>query len=186
MSPPEEIELPEVGARLRRHRADDLDALHTAIEESRDHLRPWMPWADQSRADTATFLRGAVERWDAGAEFGYVIVDGADSDVLGGGGLHRRVGPKGLEIGYWRRASAGGRGLVTALARALTGVAFAMPGVDRVEIHCDEANTASAAVSRRLGYTLDRLDDRVVTSPGERGRTMIWVRRREDASDGLR
>jgi RimJ/RimL family protein N-acetyltransferase len=177
VNPPEEIDLPDVGARLRRHRPADLDPLQAAIEESRDHLRPWMPWADQSRDDTATFLRGAIERWDAGEEFGYLIEDGADRDVLGGGGLHRRLGPDAVEIGYWRRASAGGRGLVTALARALTDVAFTMTDVNRVEIHCDEANTASAAIPRRLGYTLDRLDDRVVTAPGERGRTMIWVRR---------
>ncbi len=178
MIPPEEIDLPDVGARLRRHRPEDLDALQTAIEESRDHLRPWMPWADQSREDTATFLRGAVERWDDGEEFGYLLVDGADGTVLGGGGLHRRVGPGAIEIGYWRRASAGGRGVVTALARALTDVACSMPDIDRVEIHCDEANTTSAAIPRRLGYALDRLDDRVVTSPGERGRTMIWVHHR--------
>ena len=53
-------------ARRRRCRAappapGDLDALHAAIEESRDHLRPFMPWADQTRADTATFLDGAVD-----------------------------------------------------------------------------------------------------------------------------
>ena len=129
--PPERIELPAVDAVVRRHRLDDLDALQQAIEESRDHLRPWMIWADQTRDETATFLRRAREKWDAGEEFAYLIVDGADDRVLGGGGLHRRAGPEALEIGYWLRADATGRGVITAAAGALTDAAFALDGIER-------------------------------------------------------
>lgn len=177
-APPEEIELPDVGATLRRHRPEHLAVVHAAIEESRNHLRPWMPWADQSRADTETFLHRAVDDWEQGRNFGWMIVDtteGSDGAVLGGTGLHDRLGPEALEIGYWRRADAGARGLVTASSRALTAAALALPGIERVEIHCDEANTASAAVPRRLGYRLDRIEDKPITAPGEHGRSMIWV-----------
>ena len=48
-------------------------------------------------------------------------------------------------------------------------------GVSRVEIHCDEANVRSAAVARRLGYRLDRIEPDVVSAPGDLGRSMIWV-----------
>jgi RimJ/RimL family protein N-acetyltransferase len=176
--PPERIELPAVDAVVRRHRLDDLDALQQAIEESRDHLRPWMIWADQTRDDTATFLRGAREKWDAGEEFGYLIVDGVGDRVLGGGGLHRRSGPESLEIGYWLRADATGRGVITAAAGALTDAAFALDGIEQVEIHCDEANVRSAAVPRRLGYTLAEMRDKPPATPAELGREMVWVRRR--------
>ena len=147
---------------------DDLDALQTAIEESRDHLRPWMPWADQSRAeDTADVPARRRSRGGTTARsIGYLLVDGADGSVLGGGGLHRRLGPDGHRdrllaagIGRWPRASS------RRSPRALTDVGVSMPDIDRVEIHCDEANTTSAAIPRRLGYALDRLDDRVVTVP---------------------
>ena len=47
-----------------------------------------------------------------------------------------------------------------------------------MEIHCDEANVRSAAVPRRLGYRLDRIEDDDVTAPGEIGRSMIWVAER--------
>jgi RimJ/RimL family protein N-acetyltransferase len=176
--PPERIELSAIDAVVRRHRLDDLDALQQAIEESRDHLRPWMIWADQTRDDTANFLRRAREKWDAGEEFAYLIVNGADDRVLGGGGLHRRAGPESLEIGYWLRADATGRGVITAAAGALTDAAFALDGIELVEIHCDEANVRSAAVPRRLGYTLAELRDKPPATPAERGREMVWIRRR--------
>ncbi len=176
-APPELIDLPDVGAMLHRHGVEQAEAVHEAIEASRTHLRPWMPWADQSRADTVTFLERAADDWATGRSFGYVIVDVTDGSVLGGAGLHDRLGPDAFEIGYWRRADAGGRGLVTAASRALTEAALALPSIERVEIHCDEANAASAAVPRRLGYLLDRIESQPITAPGEHGRAMIWVHR---------
>ena len=167
------IALPAVGAALRRHRLDDLDALAAAVEESRDHLRPHMPWADESRADLAAFLAEAVAQWGHGADRNYLIVDAADDRVLGGCGVHDRIGPRALEIGYWLRAGETGRGVATAAAGALTAAALASGA--GVEIHCDEANTASAAVARRLGYRLDRIEDDHISAPADVGRSMIWV-----------
>jgi RimJ/RimL family protein N-acetyltransferase len=176
-APPERIDLPDVQAIARRHRADDLDILQEAIEESRDHLRPWMFWADQTRGDTASFLQGAIARWDSGEEYTYLLVNTEGERVLGGVGLHHRLGPDALEIGYWLRAGETGRGLMTTAATALTNAAFALNGIERVEIHCDEANVRSAAVPRRLGYRLTSIDDKPPVAPGERGRQMTWVRR---------
>ena len=45
-----------------------------------------------------------------------------------------------------------------------------------MEIHCDEANVRSAAVPRRLGYRLDRIEDDEVTAPAETGRSMVWIK----------
>ena len=80
-----------------------------------------------------------------------------------------------LEVGYWLRAGATGRGCATAAARALTDLALSVDGVSRVEIHCDEANVRSAAVARRLGYRLDRIVPDAVTAPADLGRSMIWI-----------
>ena len=181
--PPDRIEI-DAGVVLRRHRLEDVDALHAVIEESRDHVRPFMPWADQSRDDTAGFVNQAVARWDAGEEFNYLVTSlpeleaGEPERLLGGAGLHNRPGPGAFEIGYWLRPDATGRGVMTAVAGCLADLALSLDGVQRVEIHCDEANVRSAAVPRRLGFTLDRLEDTPVTAPGEHGRHMVWVRRR--------
>jgi RimJ/RimL family protein N-acetyltransferase len=47
--------------------------------------------------------------------------------------------------------------------------------VQRVEIHTDEANTISAAIPQRLGYRLDRIEDRVPAAPSETSRLQIWI-----------
>lgn len=173
--PPEVMRLEDVGALLRRHRLSDLDALQSVIEQNRDHLRPFMFWADQARDDTAAFISSSAESWDSNRDFGYLIVDADAGSILGGGGLHRRGPPDVLEIGYWRRSDAGGRGIVTALARELTTAGLALRGIERIEIHCDVANEASAAVPRRLGFTMAGIIDQAVKAPGETGRQMVWV-----------
>jgi RimJ/RimL family protein N-acetyltransferase len=59
--------------------------------------------------------------------------------------------------------------------RALTTVALGLDDIDRVEVHTDEANVASAAIPRRLGYRLDRIDSRDPQAPAESGRLQNWV-----------
>jgi len=109
----------------------------------------------------------------------------AEEDALVGAiGLHRRVGDAGIEIGYWIAEAQTRRGFGTAAAEALTAVALELPGVRRVEIHCDEANAASAAIPRKLGYRLDRVIAHEPEAPGESGRRMIWVRDVAGARNG--
>ena len=95
--------------------------------------------------------------------------------VLGLVGVHRRIGPGGLEIGYWVHAKYARRGLISAAARAVTDAALALPEVSRVEIHCDVTNTASAGVPRKLGYRLARVDEKDIEAPAETGRQQIWI-----------
>ena len=175
--PPELLELPG-GAVLRRRRVADAAALNAAVCTDLEHLRPWMPWAKAAPTmeQTVEMSRAGEEVWDAGTDFMYVLgTDAEPGAVLGAFGLHGRIGPGALEIGYWVARSHVGRGLATAGARALTAAALALPGVLRVEIHCDEANTASAAVPPKLGYRLDRVERSLVTAPAETGRRQVWI-----------
>lgn len=174
--PPERIE--RDGLVLRRPSEADDRALTAAITASLDHLRPWMPWADDG-AGTPERRRAYLERvaqgWADGTDFAYLVLDPSETILLGGLGLHRRIGPGGIEIGYWVHVDHGGRGVATAAARVATEVARALPDVQRVEIRCDEANVRSAAIPRRLGYRLDRIEDDEIEAPGESGRGMVWV-----------
>ena len=68
-----------------------------------------------------------------------------------------------------------GRGYGSAAARALTAVALALADVERVEIHAMSPTRRAPPVRRRLGYRLDRIEDREPRAPAETGRHMIWV-----------
>jgi ribosomal-protein-serine acetyltransferase len=137
---------------LRRYREDDVDAVFAAVTESLDHLRPWMPWAPgYTRQSAEEFLDSSVRNWEDGTEYNYAILAGGT--LVGGTGLMARIGPGGLEIGYWVHRDWTRRGLATAAAEALVGQAFGLPGVDRVEIIHDELNVASGKIPRKLGFT---------------------------------
>jgi RimJ/RimL family protein N-acetyltransferase len=145
----------------------DAPLLKEAIDSSLDHLRPWMPWArhePQTLAQKVELLREFRGQFDVGADSIYGIFDAGEERVLGGTGLHPRIGPGGLEIGYWIRADAAGKGLATESTAALTRVAFAVVGVERVEIRCAPENQASAAIPRKLGYSEEpTVDDLLFT-----------------------
>ena len=180
---------------LRRVEADDAAVIAAAVGASLEHLRPWMPWATPEAADLRTQLvrvAEADELWETGTGFIYVMIardsgpDGApaasagskgdpDGEFVGTIGMHRRAADDAVEIGYWIASAKTRRGYATAAARALTPVALELSAGRRVEIHCDEANTASAAIPRKLGYRLDRVEAHEREAPGERGRRMIWV-----------
>ncbi|MFD0279665.1 GNAT family N-acetyltransferase [Kitasatospora sp. NPDC127111] len=176
--PPELLRLAG-GISLHRRAPDRAAALNAAVHANLDHLRPWLAWAAEapSPAQTAQLTRAGSAAWDAGTDFIYLIgLDAEPGSVIGSFGLHGRIGPGALEIGYWVSADRAGRGIATTAARALTAAALALPGIGRVEIRCDQANGASAAVPRKLGYRLDRIADVAVRAPGETGRQLVWVK----------
>jgi RimJ/RimL family protein N-acetyltransferase len=133
----------------------DAPLLKDAIDSSLDHLVPWMEWAraePQTLAEKVSLLRRFRSQFDLGREFIYGILDRGEQEVLGGSGLHPRSADDSLEIGYWIRASAVGRGLATEATAALTRVAFEVCGIDRVDIRVDPTNAASLAIPRKLGF----------------------------------
>ncbi|MET8545305.1 GNAT family N-acetyltransferase [Kitasatospora sp. NPDC004799] len=180
--PPHVIALDEVT--LRRFDGEaDLPEFFTVIEESLEHLRPWMPWvAEHSRAKTAEFLTGRAELWALGREFTYAIV--LDGAIVGVCALFRREStPEDTrEVGYWLHPAATGRGLATRAARAVVEQAFRLPGVEQVEIVHDPANRASGAVPARLGFTEHLRRPAEPAAPAETGEELVWRLPRERAS----
>jgi RimJ/RimL family protein N-acetyltransferase len=133
----------------------DAGLLKDAVDASLDHLRPWLPWAKdepQTVEEKVELLRGFRGRFDLGQDFVYAIFNPDESEVVGGTGLHTRVGEDAFEIGYWISASRAGQGLATEATAALTRIAFELCDVDRIEIRVDPANETSRAIPRKLGY----------------------------------
>jgi RimJ/RimL family protein N-acetyltransferase len=177
---------------IRCMNPSDAYLLKEAVDSSLDHLRPWMPWAEHEPTDVGAkiaLLRGWRGRFDLGQDFPYGIFDPEESRILGGTGLHTRSSPGALEIGYWIRVDCAGQGLATEVAAALTRVAFEVNQVGRVEIHCDAANSKSAAVPRKLGFTHEAtLRQRLLGPGGELRDEMVWTMLRSefDASPAAR
>jgi RimJ/RimL family protein N-acetyltransferase len=156
----------------------DSPLLSAAIVQSLEHLRPWMPWAHEepkAPEDRVKLLRKFRANFDSDIDFVYGIFDAGERDVIGGTGLHTRIGEGAREIGYWIRADQLGQGYATEATAALVRVAFEVDEVRRVEVRCDPDNRASSRVPQKLGFTHEgtlRGHARDVT--GEPRDTMIW------------
>jgi len=140
---------------LREYAPDDAPLVKDAVDSSLEHLRSFMDWAWAAPEPVSVIrkrIRAFRDAFRHGDDWIYGLFEPDGSRLVGGAGLHRRVGPEALEIGYWIRASHLRQGLATEAAAVLTRVAFEWCGVVRVEIHVDPANTASLAVAERLGY----------------------------------
>ncbi len=156
---------------LRCWQPGDAARLKASIDDNLEHLRPWMPWAQDEPTpveDKVQLLRRFRSNFDRDEDFAYGLFSRSQDQVVGGAGLHRRQGPGGLEIGYWIDRHHLRQGLATEAALALTRVAFELHQVDRVEIRVDPANVASAAVPKKLGFQLEATLRRRLGLPGQK------------------
>ncbi len=163
---------------IRCYNPSDAPLLHQSVQESVEHLKPWMPWAHaepEPLEAKVQRLRGYRAKFDLDQEYVYGIFNKDETRLLGGTGLHPRVGPDALEIGYWINVHEVRKGYCTEVVRALMQVGFDILGMRRLEIHCNPANVASAAVPRKLGFVHDAtLRKRVPTEKGELRDSMVW------------
>ena len=165
----------------------DAPLMKDAVDSSIDHLLPWMPWAQsepQTLEEKVELLRRFRGQFDLGRDFVMGIFDRGEERVLGGTGLHKRVGQDALEIGYWIRESDIGRGLATETTAALTRVAFEICGVDRVEIRIDPENERSFGDPAQA--RLRRGGDAAAAAARARGRRSARRRRLRSLQRGVR
>jgi RimJ/RimL family protein N-acetyltransferase len=160
---------------LREWREADAEALAQVITENIEHLRPFLPWVTFEPMELPA-RRALIARWVTEADHGGDLLVGLFNEgaIVGGCGLHTRIGSGGLEIGYWVHKNHLRLGIATLAARALTDVGFARPEIDRIEIHHDVANAASGGVPKVLGFTLIGDEPRERRAPADTGVHRIW------------
>src|SRR5512138_367669 len=162
---------------VRCYQPNDVELLAASVSENVEHLKPWMPWAHaepepfQAKVDRLQRFRG---EFDLGEDFIYAIFDKEESRLLGGTGLHTRLGEQQLEIGYWIHKDFTNRGLVTESTAALVKVAFEIVSIHRIEIHCDPLNLASASIPRKLGFTHEGTLRAKTPFLGRWSDSMVW------------
>lgn len=143
---------------IRPFEPSDLRAFQEAVEESREHLRPWMPWAEGHRTpeESLDFIARTKAQWIMREQVGGGLFLKEDGRLLGGIGLHPRDWKARIfEIGYWLRPSATGHGYVREGVMVLSRLAFDVLGANRVLIRCDAHNERSRRVAEACGYTFE-------------------------------
>jgi len=165
---------------------DPIDALllQKSIQESVEHLRPWLPWVKTEPEELQVKierLRMFRAKFDSSEEYIYGVFDPNETELIGGTGLHPRIGSDAFEIGYWVNVNHVNKGYATEFSAALTKVAFEIERVNRVEIHCAPKNNKSAAIPKKLGYMYEAtLRGRTETIDGGLSDSMIWSIIREE------
>ncbi|TES94899.1 MAG: N-acetyltransferase [Promethearchaeota archaeon] len=169
---------------IRCYDPKDALLLQKSVQESLEHLRPWMPWVKTEPEE----LKVKIERlrmfradFDLSKNYIYAVFDPKETELVGGTGLHPRVGSNAFEIGYWIHVNHVNKGYATEISAALTKVAFEIEHVNRVEIHCDPKNIKSEAIPKKLGYVYEAtLRNRTENTEGESIDSMIWSILREE------
>ena len=132
------------------------EVLFAAIEHERERLRPWLAWVDATHTseDTLRFVRSALEQFAENSSFVAAIWNG--ERLAGTVGVHRIdwVNRR-VEIGYWLGREYEGRGIMTNACRVVVTHLFRELELHRVEIRCAVENARSAAIPKRLGFTLE-------------------------------
>jgi RimJ/RimL family protein N-acetyltransferase len=164
---PETIRTPRL--LLRPWRATDAAALLPVLEANVAHIGPWIP----AHVSTPVPLSELAERlarfgddFAAGRAFRFAMLTPDAKRIVGEADLFPRnstgrvplAAGDHVELGYWLDAAVTGQGLATEATGALFDLAAELPGMTRVEIHCDAANERSAAIPRRLGFELVKVD----------------------------
>lgn len=179
---PYRLETPRL--RLRPWNPADAPQVKAAIDTSLDHLRRFLPWTatePQTLEEKVTLLRQFRARFDLGEEYVFGVFSADADELLGGVGLHPRVGPWALEIGYWMRVGQIGRGYATEAAAALTRVGFERLGLAKIEIRCDPENLSSARVPQKLGYRQEAHLRQAISGPqGGLRDCLVWSLLREE------
>ena len=169
---------------IRCYQPSDAELLRKSTEESKTHLLRFMDWAKaepQTLIENEELIQKFRGNFDLGIDHVYGIFNKAETELIGGTGLHPRVGANAREIGYWINVNYCNKGLATECTSALTKIGFEIENLNRIQINCEPENSFSAAIPKKLGYTNEAiLKQRLKRSNGEFKDVMIFSMFKED------
>jgi len=153
---------------LRPWSLDDVEALVECIDGDPEIGR----WLDQvpqpyTAADARGYIGGVGEQ-------AFAVTDALTGRVLGSIGVtwneRRDVG----EIGYWVRADARGRGVVSRALAVVSRFAFEHEGAARLQLRADVENAGSRRAAEKVGFRLEGVM-RSAHWNGRLGRRQDWA-----------
>ena len=140
---------------LRPYRMEDADAVFAAIEESREHLRPWVGWLDRytTLEETQAFCERCAASWVARTDLAVGIFHVGNGQFLGGAGLHQpNWDQRAFEISCWLCATAAYQGYGTEALRLLADLVFAELDGRLIKLVCDARNEPTQRLAEKCGY----------------------------------
>lgn len=169
---------------IRCYEPKDAKLLKNSIDESLEHLLPWMPWAKNEPESVQTKLerlRKYRGQFDLGIDYTFGIFSKDEKKLIGSTGLHPRLSNNAREIGYWINVKYLKQGYATETVKALIKVGFEIEQLDRIEIRCDPNNIPSQGIPKKLGFIHEgTLKNRLTDTKGELRDVMIWTMFKED------
>jgi len=167
---------------LRRWDHALVNEMVDAVVFSLRALEPWMPWALTSLGANDRRMASAKGRndFDEGKAWNYRLFWRNTGQFVESAGRHREDDRDCPEIGDWIRTDRTQKGRATESARALveTVITYLLE-VQRVKICVDQANVASAAVTRNCDLTWPEWE-RAIEATSHTGKVFVWLQRRFD------
>lgn len=131
----------------------DGEKIFSLTNQSRDYLREWLPWLDQTKKveDTNEFIKGSLRGFAENRSMNTVIL--FKGQIAGVAGYNEiNWSNKTAYIGYWLGSNFQGKGIMTKVAAALTNYAFKELRLNKVEIRAAVENKKSRRIPERLGF----------------------------------
>ena len=131
----------------------DAERVFELTNNSREHLRTWLPWLDFTTKleDTKGFIKSCLMGFSENKSMNTVIL--FKEEIVGVAGYNEiNWSNKTAYIGYWLGHEYQGNGIMTRVAKALTDYAFTELKLNKVEIRAAVENEKSRSIPERLGF----------------------------------
>lgn len=152
IKPDDELELIPI-------RLSSAAIIFESIDNSRKHLRPWLPFVDQTKneIDTKNFILSVLnstsskkdfifEIWHAEQFVGLIALKELDKNNAK------------VEIGYWLDKTMTGKGIMLKSCKALIAHSFRTLNLNRIMIKVAEDNIKSIAIPEKLGFVFEGIE----------------------------
>lgn len=143
---------------IRVVRPGDGAAIHEAVAESIEQLRPWMPWAQKLMTvdEQEAWCRQSYSKFLSRQDIALALWLKGSRICIGCTGMHRiDWSVPSVAIGYWLRTAYTGKGYITEAVHAVTTFAFDALQTRRVEVFMDIRNERSRRVAERCGFQFE-------------------------------
>ena len=141
---------------LRSYKVEDMDALFNAINNSRQHLNPWLDWVSKTTKPehSLQFIQDSLQQLETQEALALGIF--IHHQVIGGIGLHQwDQKTRRAQIGYWITHEYEGKGIISRCLTQFVAFLFEKIELNKIEIHFVQANRRSAKVAERLGFKIE-------------------------------